>query len=450
MPKLDGKSIHLLWLLVVGILFIFLATFFPVHDIFAAQVRYSGRLSPNDYLFGSQEQYGDPIFDHVKPIELNASVGVNTDCGNINFDTTLQSTFGQILDKGFLLDLGKGMVKALPMLTICYASPTLCAILKHSQISANLVSNMRLNQCALVDKYVDSRVEDYYQERQSCVHQAIGTNGGNMDAALESCKSSNQELTDWAGLGNTVTTNKLLDSSAKWAGLDTQDTQGPVNLVKALVGDTVLAQGSISVEYGPRRTPLTPRTYLQNVEKNTYDQLCRNYMNRIDQAGPDVPVEQVISEWDLKSFKTDSGQLPVDRSTLRALASMSPSQRDRACKKLSDAIAMTQFSNEMNRSLDILSTLAQNPNLPNPRKEEIQEKRKALKDQIEVTVELQKQRSEPLNQVLAQIHEQGDRLQSQAVADDLGTDASVEANRKMRTTFLDCSDGVMCQSNPGD
>ena len=45
--------------------------------------------------------------------------------------------------------------------------------------------------------------------------------------------------------------------------------------------------------------------------------------------------------------------------------------------------------------------------VPFLRKQEIEYKRVALKEQIETTLALQKERSEPLNQVLAQIHEEG-------------------------------------------
>ena len=439
---------QILWPILIVILLLASSYIGPLAH--ASNVRYSGRLSPKDYLWGSQEQHGDPFFDSSKPIDLNVSMGVNTDCGNINFQATLQSTMDQILKNGFLGDFAKRMIDATPMLTICYLSPTLCAILKHSQLSANMVSQLRLNQCALVDKYVDSRVEDYYQERQSCIHQAIRTNGGNMDAAMESCGGSgaaNLDLSNWAGsrYGDKVTTNKLIDSSAKWAGMDGGNSNSPLNLVKALVGDTVLSKGSVSVEYGPRGGPLTPRTYLQSLERTTYDELCNKILGKIINAGPQTPIDQIVSDTDLRNLSSNSDQLLVDRQTLRALSYMSPKQQRWACKKLADASAMTLFSTDINRSLDVLTTLSQNPNLPAKRKQEIEDKRRALKEQIEMTVALQKQRSEPLNQVVSHIQEEGNRLQSEAVADGLDSDTNSQANHRNQANLLDCSDGVMCE-----
>ena len=419
------------------------------HAAFASTVQYSGRLSSSDYLYGSKEQYSDSLFDS-RPIDLNVRMGVNSDCGNINFQATLQSTMDQILDKGFLGSFAKRMADAAPMLGICYLSPTLCSILKHSQLSANLVSQLRLNQCALIDKYVDSRVEDYYQERQSCMHRAIQRNGGNMDSAMESCGGSgatNMDLSNWAGsrFGDKVTTNKLLESSAKWAGFGNDNSpRSPLNLVKALVGDTVLSRGSISVEYGPRGGPITPRTYLQSLEKSTYEQLCGTILGKINDAGNRVPIEQLVSDADLKALSPNPGQLLVDRQPLRSLSYMNPKQRLWACKKLSDATAMTLFSSDVNRSLDMLTTLSQNPNLPVQRKQEIEVKRQALKEQIEMTIALQKQRNEPLNQVLSQIQDEGSRLESEAVADDLNLDTHNQENQRNEVNLMDCSDGVMC------
>lgn len=417
---------------------------------FAATTQYSGRLSSRDYLLGSKEAYGDAFFDNTRPIDLNVRLGVNSDCGNINFQATLQSTMDQILNTGFLGDFAKRMTDAAPMLGICYLSPTLCSILKHSQLSANLVSQLRLNQCALIDKYVDSRVDDYYQERQSCMHKAIRNNGGNMNAAMESCGGSgaaNLDLSNWAGsrFGDKVTTNKLLDSSAQWAGFrDDGNPRSPLNLAKALVGDTVLSQGSISVEYGPRRTPITPRTYLQSIEKTTYDQLCGTILSKMNNASSSSPVEQTVTDADLKALNPGSDQILIDRQTLRSLSYMNPKQKIWACRKLSDATAMTIFSTDVNRSLDMLTTLSQNPNLPAQRKLEIETKRKALKEQIEMTISLQKQRNEPINQVLSQIQDEGDRLQSEAVSDDLDLDMNTQRNRRDEVNLTDCSDWVMC------
>lgn len=447
---LRGSLEVIAWPIIIlfAVLLLALADSFPHAN--ATEFRYSGRLSPSDYLYGSQDQYRDSVFDRYRPIDLSAQIGVGSDCGKINFQATLQASLQKMLNAEYFKNIGMDILGSSGMLAVCYMSPTWCAILKHSQISSNFLSQMRLDQCSLIDKYVDSRVEDFYQERQSCVHKAIASSGGNMDSAMESCKGKSvwdTDLTNWAGSknGEKANTNRLIDSSAKWAGMNDSDSKGTLDLLKSLVGDTVISKGSVSVEYGPRSIPMTPRTYLQSIEQATYDKLCKKIMKKVDETGTRVPVEQIVSDNELQDLSNHSDQLLIDRETIRALAYMSPIQRDRACKKLADAASMTIFSNDLNRSLDVLTTLAQNPNLPPQRKDEIQAKRQALKEQIEMTVALKRERNEPLNQVLSQIHQQGAVLQSEEVANDLGSDADAESNRRTQTNFLDCSDGVMCE-----
>lgn len=415
----------------------------------AEDFRYSGKLSPNDYLMQSRQEHRDPVFDKYRTVDLGVNLGVGSDCGRIDFKSTLRASLSNILDSKYFGDMGKDILAASPMLLTCYFSPTWCAILKHSQVNAHWLSQMRLDQCSIVDKYVDSRVEDYYQERQSCVRKAIDRNGGNLEQAMESCRGADMwqaDLNNWSGgkYGQKANTNRLIESSAKWAGMDNPESQSSINLVKALVGDTVVSRGHISVEYGPRNTPLTPRTYLQSLEKATYDKLCGNVLKRVVDSGGKTSVDRLISDDDLKEVSPNTSEPLIDRQTIRSLAYMSPKQRGYACQKLSDAVAMTVFSTDVNRSLDVLTTLSQNPNLPPQRKQELEQKRKALKEQVELTVGLYHQRNAPINSVLSQINETGAQLQSIAVGAELQGDANVEANYRTHTNFMDCADGIMC------
>lgn len=420
----------------------------------ADDLRYSGRLRPNDYLMGSQEEHRDPVFDKFRTVDLSASIGVGSDCGRIDVKSTLRSSLQNILDSKYFGDMGRDILAASPMLLTCYFSPTWCAILKHSQVNAHWLSNMRLDQCSLVDKYVDSRVEDYYQERQSCVRQAIEANGGNLESAMESCRGNNMwqaDLVDWAGSpsGQKTSSNRLIDSSAKWAGMNDAESQGSLNLVKALVGDTVISKGGVSVEYGPRQTLLTPRTYLQSLEKVTYDRLCNGLIKRVNDSGGKVSLDRLIENKEILEVGVAGERPLIDRQTLRSLGAMPYRQQTLACRKLSDAVSMTVFSQDVNRSLDVLSTLAQNPNLPPHRKQEIETKRKMLKDQVELTLELLRERNEPINAVLAQINAEGGRLQTENVDHQLTTESNQERESKNTGYFFDCSDGVLCSEQMG-
>lgn len=416
----------------------------------AVEIRHSSRLSPSDYLLQSREAQKDPVFDNYKVIDLSASIGIGADCGKIDITSTLQSTLANLFDKEkYFKEAGTAIIGGLPLLTACYFSPTWCAILKHTQINAQWLSKLRLDQCSLMDKYVDSRVEDYYQERQGCVRQSIARNGGNMESAMQSCNGNGlfrADLSNWAGsaFGNKVTTNRLIDSSAKWAGMKNPESSTSLNLLKSLVGDTVVSQGNVSVEYGPGKRPITPRTYLQSLESVTYTKLCNGILKKVQRAGTGTSIDKLISNDELKEISPNTDQLLVDRQTIRSLSYMSPKQQAIACQKLADSVAMTVFSTDMNRSLDILTTLSQNPNLPPNRKLEIEQKRAALKDSLETLVSLRKERNEPLNNVLVQINETGAELQSASVRDSLSEDQVSENEKSNRSELMNCTDGFLC------
>jgi len=192
--------------------------------------RHSSRLQPSDYLYGSYGEKND-FFDQARNIDLGLDLSVGADCGRIDFRSTLRGALQNVLDAKYFGDMGKNILAASPMLAICYFSPTWCSILKQSKLSANALTGMRLKQCGLIDKYIDGRVEDYYQERQRCVQRAIQANGGNAETAMEQCKNGGlytADLTNWAGdkYGSSSSKNELIGSSAKWAEFSGGDSTG--------------------------------------------------------------------------------------------------------------------------------------------------------------------------------------------------------------------------------
>ena len=403
-------------------------------------------LSPNDYLLKSRDDHRDPVFDRYQTIDLGVDLGIGSDCGRVDFKSTLRSSLTNMLDAKYFGDLGKNIIAASPMLATCYFSPTWCAILKHSQLSANFLSQMRLDQCALVDKYTDARVEDFYQERQTCVHEKIQQNGGNLESAMESCQNVWQaDLSNWAGVGNKVESNKLVESSAAWAGYQGDAAKRSIDLLKSFVGDTVVTKGQVKVDYGSRGAALTPQGHLQTMQTTIHSKLCQDIIGRVIASRGQQSIDRTVTSRDLKDVSGGAEEALVDRQTIEALSYMPELQREQACRRLSDAVAMTTVTKDLNRSLDILTVSTQNPHLPPHRKAELEEKRQALKESIELTLELQRQRNEPLNRVVSQIN--GDSLKYQGEISDraLSSDAAAHNQDAARTVLFDCADGVMCE-----
>ena len=408
--------------------------------------RSSNELSPNDYLLGSYGKLKDPVFDKYRTIDLNVDIGIGSDCGRIDIKNTMRAALQNVLDTKYLQGMGQDILAASPMLLTCYFSPTWCSILKHSQIRANFLSQLRLNQCKSINRFVDNRVSDYYEERSKCVQDSIKKYGGDFEKAMESCKNyQDYNISSWSGDGKSVE-NKLIESTAKWAGFKGESADRVVGLTKAFIGDTVIKSGSISIDYGPRRVQLTPRTYLMEVKNNTYSKLCKGLLDKVIRSGGyKTNIYRVVSDYDLKNVSGPSETI-LDRQTILSLVYLPYNKRQIACRKLSDALAMNTYTDDMGKTLDFISSkMGTNPHLPAKRQLEADRKRRAFKDQVELTLALEKQNSDPVNKVLHQINLEGAKYMGIASKRELQVDGETQISNRVDNIFFDCADGVSCK-----
>lgn len=429
---------------------LFLLLVFLSQAAFAASdldYRNMGTLSPSDYLLGSHGRGRDPVFDEYRTIDLNLNLGLGADCGRMNIHNTMQAALRNILDSKYLGDIGKDIMASSPLLLTCYFSPTWCSILKHSQLQSNFLAQLRMNQCKAIDAYTDSKVNEFYEQRAECVRKANQQSGGNFEQSMESCKNYwDTDLASWSGGGDKTPENRLIESTAKWAGFQGASADRVVNITKAMIGDTIIKRGSLRIDYGPRRVQITPRTYLIDVKEDTFGKLCGGVVKKVlSQGGFRSNVYKLITDDDLKSLSGASEKYLIDRQTILSLAYLPHAKREIACKKLSDALAMSIFSDDMGRTIDFTSSkLAGNPHLPTKRKEEAIQKTMVLKDQIEMTLALEKQNSEPLNEVLHQINKEGEKYQRVVVDEELTVDRKQEMSKRLNNLFFDCADRIGC------
>jgi hypothetical protein len=197
------------------------------------------------------------------------------------------------------------------------------------------------------------------------------------------------------------------------------------------------------VNYGDKPMGITPRTHLAGIERDVQNKLCSGLMGKIDGSDPSQ-TNTLIRTADLKAI-TGTDQTVLDRQTLRNLAVMPFKTRALYCQRLANSIAASRFSEDMNRSLDVLAVASQNPNLPDRRRKEIADKRESLKQSIDATLELQREKNAPLNQVVAQINQEGGSLRANLSADRILRDESALESSTARSRYFDCADGVLCE-----
>ncbi len=417
------------------------------HAAFADNSRYDFNHSPNDYMFKNRGMNTPSVFDEYRTIELGLDLSSGVDCGRLDLKGSLKTSISKLLDKDMFGNALEGIIGGAPLLTICYFSPTWCSLAKHFRMNAQAMSQVRLNQCALMDKYVDSRVEDYYVERQSCLHKELQNTGGNQEEAISRCGGNGlytQDLANWAGekFGGKVKTNKLIESSAKWAGFTGPKAKTAIDLVKAFVGDTTVSQGQVSVEYGPRQVALSPKVYLAGIKDQTYKKICGDVLGKI-KDGKSYEVFGSLSDKELMEV-TGSKDALIDRQSLYYLSLMPPLKRDIYCEKLAASVAMSKFSEDVGTSMQILSELTNNPNLPPSRKRELDNKRRSFKESVEITLDLEKQQNEPLNRVLTQINFEGQSLERLATGEFIQSTNTESDFENLRQSYFDCADGLYC------
>ena len=428
----------------------FLLFLIPVASVAADIDNYEFGVSPNDYMYKDRGGNHDSVFDQYRKIELGVDLSSGVDCGRLDVKGTLKSSIDKVLDPSLFGNALESIASGAPLLTMCYFSPTWCALAKHFRVNAQAMSQLRFDQCAVMDKYVDTRVEDYYSERQNCLHKELERTGGNHEEAVSRCGGSglyNKDIANWAGekFGGKVRTNKLIDSSAKWAGFDGPTSRKAVDLVKAFVGETTVSGGKISVEYGTRQVGLSPREHLAGIKKQTFGKLCGDLMADLRNRKP-YEVFDYVSNDKLKAI-TDSDTQYIDQQTVYSLMRMPPDRRALYCERLASAVAQSKFSEDVTRSLQILNELSQNPNLPLSRRTELQEKRRAFKESVDMTVDMQREQSSPINRITAQINQEGRVAEQDATARAVGIEGSEVNLGLLKSTYNDCGDRANCKRN---
>jgi hypothetical protein len=409
----------------------------------AAEFSYrdSQRVSnPKLFNFGSNSSGS---LDNYKVIDLSANVQVGASCGEMNVATNLQSNLNDLLGDDFFKGVGNKIQSAGGMLALCYLSPSYCAIAKHMRLSSHFLSQLNLDSCSMIDKYIDTRVSDYEISKQQCVRGRMEANGNNVKSALEECSGKADELMDWSGKSSgPVKANALLDSTAKWAGINGEDASHTLAVTKALVGETVVARGGVEVEFGERKKLITPREMINEVGRDN-EKILEEILTEIDGNRTSWDNNAETRE---KVEKVFAGQMSSTTalSTLRKLSHLPFRQRSEAVSRLSKALASHQVVKDAEKSLELLGLAARNPNLPPARQQEAVALREQLKDQLDLTVRMRSQNEDDLGNVIESISSEGDYFEDGVIRRRLESDSSARGRARVSESYFDCSDKAFC------
>ena len=153
------------------------------------------------------------------------------------------------------------------------------------------------------------------------------------------------------------------------------------------------------------RSQFTPRTYLIETKEAKFNTLCQQMLPKlIQEGGPKANPYKIISDSDLKDI-SGGNKTVLDRQTLMSLSYLPYKKRQAACRKLSEALAVGTFNEDMSKTLDFIAAkIGTNPHLPTKKHADIDRKRRAFKDQIELTLSIENQNNTPLSKEIGRAH----------------------------------------------
>jgi hypothetical protein len=386
--------------------------------------------------FGVTQNNAEKEQKNFKLYNFGANISLTGDCGNLDMKASFKSIYTEINRLfGDLKEAAIGsvdsIVKAAPMLGLCYFSPTACSIAKNLQLYSNYAAKLKFDQCQSINKYISNQAGAYKEQQADCMRKEM-RKSGNITKAVESCKSSADKLASWldGSSTTTVSTNHLVKSSAKWAGISEKNA----NLLAALVGGVEFeSKGKMTVNFGGY-SPVTPGRLFDSYTKVAYKRLCgeKGLLRRWESGK-----KSGLGDTDYFQSK---GKNLLDNRLMDALARLPEGEREAACDRLASSMSLTKFIDEMEERFDQLYVMSQNPNLPDEQRERLEQKTRKLIDHTLAVLKIKNLKQENLNTVRSRIMSEASK-----VSEHEGVRASnISTPSKIETPFTECEDFTIC------
>ncbi|MBY0316350.1 MAG: hypothetical protein K2Q26_12560 [Bdellovibrionales bacterium] len=386
-----------------------------------------------DLNFGRESRLQD-----YKVVDLSASVNVGSNCGQMDVGANLRSNLKEFLNGDFFQGVGNQIVDAGGLLALCYLSPAMCSITKNLRLESGLTSAMDLDACSMIEKYQDQQIAVYERERSQCMRRELQRNGNNVKLALKTCGGNNYEhnLADWSGGDKNVNLNRLIESTAKWAGLKGDDAERTIELTKAFVGDTVIGRGGVEVDFGARKRIVSPSEIIEEEKV-----LLAKGLNSLFK---DYDENWHIKDDEIKKIFEDRLPLPVARNLVQKLSFLPHQEREMAIHKLSKSVATQSGVDKVEKSMEILLLASRNPNIPDAQKLEAKQLGEQLKDSLELGVHAKSKEYAGLERVVSQITTEGQKYEDWENQDLIGVEKANFSRKSLQQEYMDCSDKVFC------
>jgi hypothetical protein len=316
------------------------------------------------------------------PSRPQIKVGYSTDlkCGQLDIDAfsnvdNYKKMFNDMLHnvEGNLKQMASILPGAAPMLAICYASPTLCAELRHDSFMFNQKLGFQSNACSEVDKFIDDKSDQGSKTLKSesiakCMrdHASDGSN-----VAFDECRQMTglpfRDFQNALDNSQTNSTQKLLDSIVNYQSYITKTS--PVydayNELLKLEGETnVNSDGTYQKTY-PTGVVISPDKLAGKYINSGMNISCdlNSLQNYIDgtNTGDDLfskNLSFIIRKNMSNNDIYDLNSLPFDDFKI-------------ACSALGRSLAKESGTIAVNQMQSSVAIGMSNPAIPEPMKQEV-------------------------------------------------------------------------------
>ena len=308
-------------------------------------------------------------------------------------------------------DLLTTAISNLPMVTACYAGPTLCDIAKHQQDLAMMTQQGQVAVQEMTSNLLGGLTSRLKSSRvQRCIDDARRPGAG---GAVTTTLAEAQAACAGAAAGGIIDpADGVRRSSVDLIGGSLDRASAPAEVkdfAAAVIGEVTVAQGSSSAE--PLKTTVTrPPKGLHDVFQEEKNDLATD----LDAAAATVAGGGTLSAAEMRDLSMPGA--PMSGAVVAALADMrgnDPVAYGAYRNKLADTMALVRLNwkvHELHEHLD--ESMLTNPELGEPEKEVIEMRRERLRQELKRLVE-QKEMAErhvlPVMESLVADHRESQR-----------------------------------------
>jgi hypothetical protein len=260
-------------------------------------------------------------------------------CGAFDFGASVRQAFEEI--PALFETLGEALLANMPMLVLCYVSPTLCDLYKHFQALVNAVMQARYAQCQDLQHAAAAAGLMLRGGASARCLEEQQQQGTGLNLALSRCLGEVSSLRSPTGQRRTQV--ELVRETLEAAGA----SPTTVALAQAMFGEVTLTAGGANLGAQQQR----PREGLHR----RYETFRDTAAGALDEAATSLaagslPADAVLAELTLP------GQ-PLPRATLDALAALrgDPVRYESLRQRLAAALAITRLTWEVRELQDQLA-----------------------------------------------------------------------------------------------